>query len=141
MAKSNSPKSSEFYTPTHKADGTKLSRAERKAANKAKFAAEQAAKRAAKPKTKRKAKTKQPAKVTATATKPKAVKVEAVLGWMADNPKRKQFTSVDISDWMTTKANTKTGKRLANKNLIDTQMSKANQKTETHAQMVGGLRA
>ena len=136
MAKSNSTTTAP-YTPTHcPKTGRKFTKDERRANNKAKWLAEQAAK--PKSKTKRKAPA---AKPTATAAKPKAVKVEAVLGWMADNPKRKQFTSVDITDWMATKANTKTGKRLANKNLIDTQMSKANRKTETHAQMVGGLRA
>jgi len=133
MAKSNSTTTAP-YTPTHcPKTGRKFTKDERRANNKAKWLAEQAAKSKAKSKTKPKTKSK-----PAAAAPEKTIKVEAVKGWMADNPKRKQFTAVDITDWMALKGNTKTGKRLANKGKIDSQMSKRNNKLESQAQRKGG---
>jgi hypothetical protein len=141
MANSATP-SKTFYTPTHKADGTKLSREERRAANKAKWAAEQAAKRAEQAKSKSKKKTK--------ATKRKATKTEAVKTtnprmkltdiqqWSAAHPSRKTVTPLDLAEWGSQAANTKTGKRLSNKGRIDSEMSKRNGKLEVQAQRKGG---
>lgn len=136
MAKSNSPKSTEFYTPTHKADGTKLSREERRAANKAKWAAEQAAKRkAAGSKSKKKTK----AKVKTAEVKPSAdrMKLTDIKQWSEAHPTRKTMSPLDLSDWMTQKR-TKTAKALDRKGRIDSGMSKRNNKLEVQAQYKGG---
>jgi|LUMP01.1.fsa_nt_gb FKBP-type peptidyl-prolyl cis-trans isomerase len=135
MANSATP-SKTFYTPTHKADGTKLSRAERKAANKAKWAAEQAAKRKA---SKSKKKTKAKAKVKTAEVKPSAdrMKLTDIKQWSEAHPTRKTMSALDLSDWMT-QGRTKTAKRLDRKGRIDSQMSKRNNRLEVQAQYKGG---
>jgi len=90
------------YTPTHTADGRKLTRAERKAANKAKWAAQQAARMADAPKPKGKGKGKQapkPAPAPAPAAKQAPMKVADVKAWMDANKRRKQFTPQEIADF------------------------------------------
>lgn len=131
------------YTPTHcPKSGRKFTKDERRANNKAKWLSEQAAKakarKASKPKGKSKSK---PTSKTVSKQGIDRIPVEQVKQWIAAHPKRKTVSAVDITDWTSIKANTKTGKRLAKKGKIDSGMSKANTRTEAHAQMVGGLRA
>tara|TARA_R100001510_G_C7585884_1_gene157235 strand:- start:3 stop:410 length:408 start_codon:yes stop_codon:yes gene_type:complete len=132
MAKSNSPKSTEFYTPTHKADGTKLSREERRAANKAKWAAEQAAKRkASKSKKKTKAKVK-----TAVAPAPSKTAHRTNLEkWLKDNPNRQ---TMKLGEFEQLGGRTKTAKALDRKGRTDSGLSKRNNKLEVQAQYKGG---
>lgn len=92
------------YTPTHTADGRKLTRAERKAANKAKWAAEQAARKADAPKPKGKRKGKQapkpaPAPAPTPAPKQAPMKVADIKAWMEANPRRKQVSAQEIADF------------------------------------------
>ncbi len=138
MAKSNSPKSTEFYTPTHKADGTKLSREERRAANKAKWAAEQAAKRAEQAKSKSKKKTKaKKAKVAEAKPSDNRMKLTDIQKWSEANPTRKTVSPLDLSEWMA-QGRTKTAKRLDRKGRTDSGLSKRNNKLEVQAQYKGG---
>lgn len=118
----------------------KLTRAERSVINKAKFAEQQAAKRkewskakAAKAKTKTKAK-------SAPAPKPATIKVKDVKNWMSDNPRRKQFTAIDITDWMA-QPKSKTAKTLDRKGKSDSGLSKRDNRLEVQAQYIGGNRA
>lgn len=139
MAKSNSTTKS-FYTPTHKADGTKLSREERRAANKAKWAAEQAAKRkAAGSKSKKKTKANKASAVKAEAVKPtnQRMKLADIKQWSEAHPTRKTLSPLDLSDWMA-QGRTKTAKRLDRKGRLDSGMSKRNNKLEVQAQYKGG---
>lgn len=142
MAKSNSPKSTEFYTPMFAADGSKLSKAERRAANKAKWAAEKAAKaKAAGSKSKKKTKATKAAVAPAPApSKTVRLKVEDIKQWSEANPTRKTVTPLDLSDWMTQKKS-KTAKALDRKGRIDSGMSKRNNKLEVQAQYKGGTLA
>jgi hypothetical protein len=92
------------YTPTHTADGRKLTRAERKAANRAKWAAEQAARKADAPKPKGKGKRKgkqapKPAPAPAPAAKQAPMKVAALKAWMEANPRRKQVTAQEVAEF------------------------------------------
>ena len=119
---------------------TKLTRAERSVINKAKFAEQQAAKRkewakakASKSKTKTKAK-------SAPAPKPATIKVKDVKSWMSDNPRRKQFTAIDITDWMA-QPKSKTAKTLDRKGKSDSGLSKRDNRLEVQAQYIGGNRA
>ena len=141
MAKSNSPKSTEFYTPQFAADGRKLSRAERKAANKAKWAAEQAAKRkAAGSKSKKKTKAKKAKAAVAPAPAPSKtvrLKVEEIKQWSAAHPSRKTVTPLDLSEWMA-QGRTKTAKRLDRKGRTDSGLSKRDNRLEVQAQYKGG---
>jgi len=119
---------------------TKLTRAEKSLINKAKFAEQQAAKRKEWDKAKAaKAKTKPKAK-SAPAAKPTTIKVKDVKGWMADNPRRKQFTAIDITDWMA-QPKSKTAKTLDRKGKSDSGMSKRDNRLEVQAQYIGGNRA
>jgi hypothetical protein len=138
MAKSNSPKSTDFYTPMFAADGTKLSKAERRAANKAKWAAEQAAKRAEQAKSKSKKKTKAKAKV-AEAVKPtnQRMKLTDIQQWSEAHPTRKTVSPLDLSDWMA-QGRTKTAKRLDRKGRTDSGLSKRDNRLEVQAQYKGG---
>lgn len=100
------------YTPTHTADGRKLTRAERKAANRAKWAAEQAARKADAPKPKGKGKRKgkqapKPAPAPAATQAPKPAKplkcsTSYIKGWMAAHPRRRSFTLEEVIEWATT---------------------------------------
>lgn len=141
MAKSNSTKSTEFYTPMFAADGTKLSKAERRAANKAKWAAEQAAKRAeqAKSKSKKKKAKKAKAAVAPAPAPSKTVrmKVEDIKQWSAAHPSRKTVTPLDLSDWVA-QGRTKTAKRLDRKGRTDSGLSKRDNRLEVQAQYKGG---
>jgi len=138
MAKSNSPKSTEFYTPTHKADGTKLSREERRAANKAKWAAEQAAKRAeqAKSKSKKKTKAKKAKADVAPAPAPSKTAHRTNLEqWLKDNPNRQ---TMKLGEFEQLGGRTKMAKRLDRKGRTDSGLSKRNNKLEVQAQYKGG---
>jgi hypothetical protein len=131
MANSATP-SKTFYTPTHKADGTKLSKAERRAANKAKWAAEQAAKRkASKSKKKTKAKVK-----TAVAPAPSKTAHRTNLEqWLKDNPNRQ---TMKLGEFEQLGGRTKMAKRLDRKGRTDSGLSKRNNKLEVQAQYKGG---
>lgn len=138
MAKSNSPKSTDFYTPTHKADGTKLSREERRAANKAKWAAEQAAKRKAsksKKKTKATKATKAKAAVAPAPAPSKTAHRTNLEQWLKDNPNRQ---TMKLGEWEQLGGRTKTAKRLDRKGRTDSGLSKRNNKLEVQAQYKGG---
>ncbi len=139
---STTPQAKQGYTPFFKADGTPFTRAERKAANKAKFAAEQAALRKAKADAKAKAKAAKsepaaPAK-TAKSDKSDRIHLDNLKDWVAEHPKRKTVSKVEIDDWMARSGNTKTGKRLARKGQIDSGLSRRNNKLEAQAQFKGG---
>jgi hypothetical protein len=142
MAKSNSTTTTAPYTPTHcPATGRKFTKEERRANNQAKWLAEQAAKAKARKADKAKAKASKPKSKPAAAPVAKQadrIPVAQVQAWIAAHPKRKTVSTVDIAEWMPTAANTKTGKRLANKGKIDSQMSKRNNKLEAQAQRKGG---
>ena len=140
------------YTPFFKSDGTKLTKAERRAANKAKFAAEQAAKRkASKSKTKKKLtkaersainKAKWAAEQAAkskskTKTKTARLNVEAIKEWSAAHPDRKTVTPLDLADW-SPQSKTKTAKALDRKGRTDSGLSKRNNKLEVQDQYKGG---
>ena len=144
MAKSNSttPKSADTYTPSHcPKTGRKFTKDERRANNKAKWLAEQAAKAKARKADKAKAKASKPKskpKSAPVAKQADRIPVADVQRWMEQHPQRKTVSTVDITDWMASASNTKTGKRLANKGKIDSQMSKRNGKLEVQAQRKGG---
>jgi hypothetical protein len=131
MANSATP-SKTFYTPTHKADGTKLSKAERRAANKAKWAAEQAAKRkASKSKKKTKAKVK-----TAVAPAPSKTAHRTNLEqWLKDNPNRQ---TMKLGEFEQLGGRTKMAKRLDRKGRTDSGLSKRDNRLEVQAQYKGG---
>jgi hypothetical protein len=131
MANSATP-SKTFYTPTHKADGTKLSREERRAANKAKWAAEQAAKRkASKSKKKTKAKVK-----TAVAPAPSKTAHRTNLEqWLKDNPNRQ---TMKLGEFEQLGGRTKMAKRLDRKGRTDSGLSKRDNRLEVQAQYKGG---
>ena len=114
------------------ADGTKLSKAERRAANKAKWAAEQAAKRkASKSKKKTKAKVK-----TAVAPAPSKTAHRTNLEqWLKDNPNRQ---TMKLGEFEQLGGRTKMAKRLDRKGRTDSGLSKRNNKLEVQAQYKGG---
>lgn len=140
MAKSNSPKSTEFYTPMFAADGKKLSKAERRAANKAKWAAEKAAKRAeqakqAKSKSKKKTKAKAKAAVAPAPAPSKTAHRTNLEQWLKDNPNRQ---TMKLGEFEQLGGRTKMAKRLDRKGRMDSQMSKRNNRLEVQAQYKGG---
>ena len=134
MANSATP-SKTFYTPTHKADGTKLSREERRAANKAKWAAEQAAKRKAS-KSKKKTKAKKAKAAVAPAPAPSKTAHRTNLEqWLKDNPNRQ---TMKLGEFEQLGGRTKMAKRLDRKGRTDSGLSKRNNKLEVQAQYKGG---
>ena len=134
MATSATP-SKTFYTPTHKADGTKLSREERRAANKAKWAAEQAAKRKAS-KSKKKTKAKKAKAAVAPAPAPSKTAHRTNLEqWLKDNPNRQ---TMKLGEFEQLGGRTKMAKRLDRKGRTDSGLSKRNNKLEVQAQYKGG---
>lgn len=138
MAKSNSPKSTEFYTPMFAADGNKLSKADRRAANKAKWAAEKAAKRAeqAKSKSKKKTKAKKAKAAEAPAPAPSKTAHRTNLEqWLKDNPNRQ---TLKLGEFEQLGGRTKMAKRLDRKGRTDSGLSKRNNKLEAQAQYKGG---
>lgn len=137
MANSATP-SKTFYTPTHKADGTPLTRAERKAANKAKWAAEQAAKRAERAKSKSKKKTKAKKAKAAVAPAPAPSKTAHrtnIEQWLKDNPNRQ---TMKLGEFEQLGGRTKMAKRLDRKGRTDSGLSKRNNRLEVQAQYKGG---
>jgi membrane protein involved in colicin uptake len=135
MAKSNSPKSTEFYTPMFAADGRKLSKAERRAANKAKWAAEQAAKRKAS-KSKKKSKAKKAKAAVAPAPAPSKTAHRTNLEqWLKDNPNRQ---TMKLGEFEQLGGRTKMAKRLDRKGRTDSGLSKRNNRLEVQAQYKGG---
>jgi len=135
MAKSNSPKSTEFYTPMFAADGRKLSKAERRAANKAKWAAEQAAKRKAS-KSKKKTKAKKAKAAVAPAPAPSKTAHRTNLEqWLKDNPNRQ---TMKLGEFEQLGGRTKMAKRLDRKGRTDSGLSKRNNRLEVQAQYKGG---
>lgn len=134
MANSATP-SKTFYTPTHKADGTKLSREERRAANKAKWAAEQAAKRKAS-KSKKKTKAKKAKAAVAPAPAPSKTAHRTNLEqWLKDNPNRQ---TMKLGEFEQLGGRTKMAKRLDRKGRTDSGLSKRNNRLEVQAQYKGG---
>ena len=132
MANSATP-SKTFYTPTHKADGTKLSLEERRAANKAKWAAEQAAKRKA---SKSKKKTKKAKAAVAPAPAPSKTAHRTNLEqWLKDNPNRQ---TMKLGEFEQLGGRTKMAKRLDRKGRTDSGLSKRNNRLEVQAQYKGG---
>lgn len=139
MAKSNSPKSTEFYTPMFAADGKKLSKAERRAANKAKWAAEKAAKRAEQAKqskSKKKTKAKKAKAAVAPAPAPSKTAHRTNLEqWLKDNPNRQ---TMKLGEFEQLGGRTKMAKRLDRKGRTDSGLSKRNNRLEVQAQYKGG---
>ena len=144
MAKSNSTKSTDCYTPTHcPKTGRKFTKEERRAANKLKFKKEQEARRAALAKQKKAEKAAKSKKTKAPATPApsktaQTVHRDNIEKWLADNPKRK---TMKLGEFEQLTGRTKMAKRLDRKGRTDSGLSKRNNKLEVQAQYKGGTLA
>lgn len=121
------------------ADGKKLSKAERRAANKAKWAAEKAAKRAEQAKqskSKKKTKAKKAKAAVAPAPAPSKTAHRTNLEqWLKDNPNRQ---TMKLGEFEQLGGRTKMAKRLDRKGRTDSGLSKRNNRLEVQAQYKGG---